>query len=134
MQALKILSVTTLSLVLLLGCSAPKKLGVNDGKSKEDISNDNKKDQSPSNLNTCLYEANALVKINRTYQKKVNELHNAIKDAKYYATISSNVTENIRETITPLYKFKINDICNDISQSVLNELKNGIEMAKDKVG
>lgn len=132
MQALKILLVTTLSLVLLQGCTVPKKAG--GGKSKDDISNNIKKDQSPSNLNTCLYEANALVKINRTYQKKVNDLHNAIKDAKYYAAISSNVTVNTRETITPLYKFKINNICNDISQSVLNELKNGIERTKGKEG
>lgn len=77
-------------------------------------------------LQKCLFEADQLSKISGAkYAAKKADLYRVIQSAKYYASISSSVSSMTVESITPYYQFKVNDICNDISWAMYNELKAG---------
>lgn len=75
-------------------------------------------------LKICLYEARQLNRLTgNAYAAQVNELYRNIKAAQYYATVYAELSNNTSQMVTPLYKFKINDNCNTISQALLRELK-----------
>lgn len=77
-------------------------------------------------LATCLFEADQLVKLNAgKYRGMVNTLYENIHSAKYYASIAGNLSATTTDTITPLYQYRVNDVCNTISQALLGELKQG---------
>ncbi|MCY1700954.1 hypothetical protein OVA10_23365 [Lelliottia sp. SL45] len=78
-----------------------------------------------ADLQACLNEADALVKMSNKHINEVNSLYRLIKDAKYYSSISGKISEKTRVTITPYYEFRVYDFCNKISQSMLTELKSG---------
>jgi hypothetical protein len=78
-------------------------------------------------LNACLHDADALVKVNSSYRYTVNNLYDQINSAKLYASISDDVSKNVNTTITPLYEYKINDACNNITQKLIYELKGRVK-------
>lgn len=83
-------------------------------------------------LQKCLFEADQLSKIpGNKYATKKADLYKVIRAAKYYASISDNVTPSTSESLTPYYQFKVNDLCNEISWSMYNELKAGAATSED---
>lgn len=85
------------------------------------------KESKLERLDACLRDADALVKVNSNYRYDVNGLYDEIKSAKLYASISDDVSKNVNTTITPLYEYKINDACNNISQKLITELKSRVK-------
>jgi len=78
-------------------------------------------------LQKCLNDANTLVKFDKKYQKNHNDLHVLINDAKLYASLSNETSDNVKATIAPLFEYEINDKCNNISQSLIDAFKNKIK-------
>jgi len=74
-------------------------------------------------LQKCLNDADTLIKLNKKYQKNYNALYVLINDAKLYASLSSETSENVRSTIAPLFEYEINNKCNDISQLLIDAFK-----------
>ena len=77
-------------------------------------------------LDTCLFEAQQLSHLGGAgYRHQIDELYRQLRAVKYYASIAGELSGGMKDTITPLYQYKINDLCNTISQSLLMELKKG---------
>jgi len=74
-------------------------------------------------LQKCLNDADTLIKLNKKYQKNYNALYVLINDAKLYASLSNETSENVRSTIAPLFEYEINNKCNDISQLLIDAFK-----------
>lgn len=86
----------------------------------------NKRADTPSqeSFATCLFEAQSLLKLNKTrYAADVKALYDTLSAAKYYASVSSGVSGGVYSTITPYYRYRINDLCNTVSHLLLNEFK-----------
>ncbi|HIE9359447.1 TPA: hypothetical protein ACXRUV_005111 [Klebsiella quasipneumoniae subsp. similipneumoniae] len=124
MKKLKFALTLSVSILLVQACSNPSNMQSKVNSSRLSSETKNVYNSVPNKLNACIYEAGALVKMNDKYRNKVDELHKTLKDAKYYASISSQVTDHVRTTITPFYEYRVNDICNDISQDMMKEFKN----------
>lgn len=75
-------------------------------------------------LKHCLNNANELVNLNKKYKSDYNEIHSLITEAKYYSSFSDKTSENITKTITPLFEYKINYKCNNITNLLIEEFKN----------
>ncbi|MRS89636.1 hypothetical protein GJV04_06255 [Enterobacteriaceae bacterium RIT714] len=72
----------------------------------------------------CVSEASSLVKINRAkYEKDYTNLVAMIKITKDYSGAIHHIRNDSQSIITPLYQYKINNICNEISQKLLAEMK-----------
>ena len=86
-----------------------------------------KKSPSPvssGEFSSCVAEATTLIKINRIkYEKDYINLSTMIKATKDYAGIITTIQSDTQSIITPLYQYKINNICNEISQKLLAEMK-----------
>ncbi|EOV8484592.1 hypothetical protein ACOSHH_004962 [Klebsiella aerogenes] len=79
-------------------------------------------------LQICLFEAEQLSSIREgKYSEKKVLLYEAIREAKFYESISSRISVGSAESLTPYYQFKISDICNDISRTIYDELKAGVK-------
>ena len=76
-------------------------------------------------LKQCVKNAGALSNLNARYQKTLKEMHSLISEAKSYA--ASNVSGNVRKTITPLFEYKINYKCNNIEQLLIEEYNKKIQ-------
>ncbi|WP_299998910.1 hypothetical protein [uncultured Cedecea sp.] len=76
-----------------------------------------------ASLQKCLSDASTLIKLNKKYQKNYDALYVLINDAKLYASLSSETSENVRSTIAPLFEYEINNKCNDISQLLIDAFK-----------
>lgn len=120
------------SLFLLQGCSNLKKTDNAALKGKTVQNNQTIQTTQPvkpaqttplTSLQKCLNDASTLIKLDSKYQKNYNELYTLINDAKLYASLSSETSENVRATIAPLFEFEINDKCNSISQQLINAFK-----------
>lgn len=92
------------------------------------------KESSQNKLGLCLQNADALVKSNSKYKKDVDHLYQTLNSSKFYASISNNITSDVSSTITPLYEYKVNDLCNKISQNLINELKGKVSKESDNGG
>ena len=55
----------------------------------------------------------------------MKEMQFLINEAKSYA--ASNVSGNVRKTITPLFEYKINYKCNNIEQLLIDEYNKKIQ-------
>ncbi|GDX05309.1 hypothetical protein [Buttiauxella sp. A111] len=79
---------------------------------------------SSGEFSSCVAEATTLVKINRVkYEKDYTNLSTMIKATKDYAGIINHIQSDNQSIITPLYQYKINNVCNEISQKLLAEMK-----------
>lgn len=87
-----------------------------------------------SYLDRCLNDADLLTRSNKKYKDEVAALYKTIDRAKYYASVSSKVSKNVSMTATPLYEFKVHDMCNKISVLVLSEMKEEVEPSIRKRG
>jgi len=128
---------TTLALIcasifLLQGCANPKKTDDSAIKSKTAQTAQTTQPAQTAQpaqttqftaLQKCLNDASTLIKLDNKYQKNYNELYVLINDAKLYASLSSETSENVRATIAPLFEYEINNKCNDISQLLINAFK-----------
>ncbi|ACR68733.2 hypothetical protein DBV23_00865 [Edwardsiella ictaluri] len=86
-----------------------------------------------SDLQTCLFEANQLKSIDdKKYSNQIFTLYKTVSEAKYYMSIYKSINQDTKSTITPLYTYKINNICNAISQSMMSELEKGVLQSVDK--
>lgn len=127
--------VITLSLMFvfslsLQGCVASKHQTTTAHNSALSATESNKP-QDPR-LNHCVFEARQLAKISSEKYGKINsQLYTAIKEVKYYSSVSKDLSPDTAETLTPFYQFKILDICKDISQSMYAELKDGVMIAPE---
>lgn len=74
-------------------------------------------------LQQCLNDAELLVRTNKKYNNEVTSLYKTIDSAKHYASVSNKVSRNVSSTATPLYEFRVHDMCNNISSLVIKELK-----------
>lgn len=74
-------------------------------------------------LHQCLNDADLLLKTNKKYKDDVTALYRTIESAKHYASVSNKVSRNVSMTATPLYEFRVHDMCNNISNLVLKEMK-----------
>jgi len=73
---------------------------------------------------SCVAEASALTKIDRAkYAKDYNNLAAMIRITKDYSGDISNIRNDTQSIVTPLYQYKMNNICNEISQKLLAEMK-----------
>lgn len=85
-----------------------------------------------SRLNHCVFESRQLTKISSVKYGKINsQLYTAIKEAKYYSSISKDLSSDTAETLTPFYQFKILNICKKISDSMYAELMDGVVIAPE---
>lgn len=117
------------SLFLLQGCANVKK--TDDSGIKNKPAQNNQPVQATPTAQTtqltalqkCLNDASTLIKLDNKYQKNYNELYVLINDAKLYASLSSETSENVRATIAPLFEYEINNKCNDISQQLIEAFK-----------
>lgn len=82
-------------------------------------------------LKQCMKNADALSNLNVKYKKTLKEMYFIINEAKSYA--ASNVSGNVRKTITPLFEYKINYKCNNIEQLLIEEYNKKIQTAPVKV-
>lgn len=82
-------------------------------------------------LKQCMKNADALSNLNVKYKKTLKEMYFIINEAKSYA--ASNVSGNVRKTITPLFEYKINYKCNNIEQLLIEEYNKKIQAAPVKV-
>ncbi|WP_234262470.1 hypothetical protein [Klebsiella aerogenes] len=117
------------AIVSISGCTKHKTSGLG-GNNKTVSEQTSGKQASQSDtaqrLQKCLFEAEQLSKISGAkYASKKADLYHVIQSAKYYASISSDISSMTVESMTPYYQFKVNDICNDISWAMYNELKAG---------
>ena len=117
------------SLFLLQGCANVKKTDDSSIKNKP-VQNNQPVQATPAvqttqltALQKCLNDASTLIKLDKKYQKNYNELYVLINDAKLYASLSSETSENVRATIAPLFEYEINNKCNDISQQLIEAFK-----------
>lgn len=124
------------SLFLLQGCTHVKKTddSATNGEAAENTQTIQpaSSEQSGSSarltsLQKCLNDANTLIKLDNKYQKNYNELYILINDAKLYASLSNETSDNVKATIAPLFEYEINDRCNNISQQLINAFKNKIK-------
>lgn len=124
------------SLFLLQGCANVKKTDDSANKSKPAQNNQSVQPIQPVQpvqttqlpaLQKCLNDASTLIKLDKKYQKNYNELYVLINDAKLYASLSSETSENVRATIAPLFEYEINNKCNDISQKLIEAFKYKIQ-------
>ena len=114
------------SLFLLQGCANVKKADDSANKSKPAQNNQPVQPVQTTQLTAlqkCLNDASTLIKLDKKYQKNYNELYVLINDAKLYASLSSETSENVRSTIAPLFEYEINNKCNDISQKLIEAFK-----------
>ncbi|MFL9165030.1 hypothetical protein AB9E48_00685 [Escherichia coli] len=81
-------------------------------------------------LKQCVKNADALANLNVKYKKTLKEMYFIINEAKSYA--SSNVSGNVRKTITPLFEYKINYKCNNIEQLLIEEYNKKVQAAPVK--
>ncbi|HAV9130968.1 TPA: hypothetical protein JLE90_005066 [Escherichia coli] len=81
-------------------------------------------------LKQCVKNADALANLNVKYKKTLKEMYFIINEAKSYA--ASNVSGNVRKTITPLFEYKINYKCNNIEQLLIEEYNKKIQAAPVK--
>lgn len=114
------------SLFLVQGCANLKK---NDDSAIKSKAVQNNQPSQPAQstqltaLQKCLNDASTLIKLDNKYQKSYNELYILINDAKLYASLSNETSDNVRATIAPLFEYEINNKCNDISQSLIDAFK-----------
>ncbi|WP_174508164.1 hypothetical protein [Klebsiella oxytoca] len=80
-------------------------------------------------LQQCIQDADALVKLDKKFQKDSSELYGLINDAKFYASVSGQTSASVKSTITPLFEYKINDKCNSISQKLIKEFESRAKKA-----
>ncbi|MCS3432659.1 hypothetical protein [Klebsiella sp. BIGb0407] len=117
------------SLFLVQGCANVKKTDDSANKSKPVQNNQPVQASQPvqtaqlTALQRCLNDAGTLIKLDKKYQKNYNELYILINDAKLYASLSSETSENVKATIAPLFEYEINNKCNDISQQLIDAFK-----------
>ena len=76
-------------------------------------------------MKQCIKNVNVLVNLNEKYKNTLKEIHFLISEAKSYA--ASNVSGNVKKTITPLLEYKINYKCNEIEQDLIEEYNNKIQ-------
>lgn len=114
------------SLFLLQGCTNLKKTDSSVAQNKAEQTYPTVQENQTTQLTAlqkCLNDANTLVKLDKKYQKDYNDLYILINDAKLYASLSNETSDNVKATITPLLEYEINNKCNDISQSLINAFK-----------
>ncbi|WP_260607875.1 hypothetical protein [Klebsiella sp. 2680] len=114
------MALVCISVFLLQGCVNTKKT------ESALIKKENSQNQQSAQISAiqqCIQDAEALVKLDRKFQKDSSELYGLINDAKFYASVSEQTSANVKSTITPLFEYKINDKCNSISQKLIKEFE-----------
>ncbi|MGL4751489.1 MAG: hypothetical protein ACRCXB_03560 [Aeromonadaceae bacterium] len=76
-------------------------------------------------LQACLFEVDLLVKKNKKFQPKADEIYSTVKSIKYYSSVSANVSGNVRAAVTPFYEYKLHKTCNEVSVLLMQELMAG---------
>ncbi|MGS4882829.1 hypothetical protein [Photobacterium damselae] len=116
----------TAIIALLQGCALQMPID-NDGAAQPPKNGYEEVNKISSNLKTCLFEANQLKHINKNkYNNQVYTLYKTISEVKYYTSIYKEINKDTKTTITPLYTYRINNLCNSISQSLMSELEKGV--------
>lgn len=121
-------------MVFLQGC-AQKSMSVSEGTGAVDTAD--LTPQTPSHqegwLQTCLFEASQLNDMSGgKYAEKKELLYQTVREAKYYASVSSRVSADTAMVMTPYYQYKMYDICKELSRDMYNELKAGTFPGKTK--
>jgi hypothetical protein len=115
-----LLALVCISVGLLQGCANIKK--IDSALVNKDV-NKNEQSTQVTALQQCIQDADALVKLDKKFQKDSSELYSLINDAKFYASVSGQTSASVKSTITPLFEYKINDKCNSISQKLIKEFE-----------
>jgi hypothetical protein len=115
-----LLALVCISVGLLQGCANIKE--IDSALVKKDVSK-NEQPAQVTALQQCIQDADALVKLDKKFQKDSSELYTLINDAKFYASVSGQTSASVKSTITPLFEYKINDKCNSISQKLIKEFE-----------
>lgn len=121
-----LLTLVCISVALLQGCANIKK------SDSALMSTPAAKKEQPAQLpalQQCIQDADALVKLDKKFQKDSSDLYGLINDAKFYASVSGQTSASVKATITPLFEYKINDKCNSISQKLIKEFENRAKKA-----
>lgn len=126
-----LLALMCISVGLLQGCTNMKK--TDSVLIKKDVAQSQQPAQIPA-LQQCIQDADALVKLDKGFQKDSDELYGLINDAKFYASVSEQTSSTVKSTITPLFEYKINDKCNSISQKLIKEFESRARKADLKNG
>lgn len=121
------LALVFLSILLLQGCTNFKKENAPVATEKSGQIPAPSQAVQLTALQKCLNDANMLVKLDQKYQRNYNELHVLINDAKLYASLSAETSENVKATVAPLFEYEINDRCNNISQLLIDAFKNKVK-------
>lgn len=115
-----LLALVCISVGFLQGCTNIKR--TDSALIKKEVSQNEQPAQVPA-LQQCIQDADALVKLDKKFQKDSSELYGLINDAKFYASVSGQTSASVKSTITPLFEYKINDKCNSISQKLIKEFE-----------
>jgi hypothetical protein len=115
-----LLALVCVSVGFLQGCTNIKR--TDSALIKKEVSQNEQPAQVPA-LQQCIQDADALVKLDKKFQKDSSELYGLINDAKFYASVSGQTSASVKSTITPLFEYKINDKCNSISQKLIKEFE-----------
>ena len=79
-----------------------------------------------TDMNICASEAHKLEYLNRKRYGNISlKAYRSIDLLQHYTTVSGDVSQTIRETVLPLYRFQVRDACNTVSQALLGEMKKG---------
>lgn len=117
---------TTSVMILFLASCASKpqqekltKLGVDES----EMTTDKRANKEAARIQSCKGELDALKSLNPKQnlqlQSKFSQL---MKKAAQYSNIRNQVSENTRETIDALYRYKVNLLCANIVQAALTNL------------
>lgn len=134
MKKISSIMIFCISAFILQGCSdikRPKKTPVISASasvnSDADIDTDLQRGDSEQYqyLKQCVKNASTLAGLNEKYKTTLKEMHFLINEAKSYA--ASNVSENVKKIITPLFEYKINYKCDNIEQLLIDEYNKKIQ-------
>lgn len=85
-----------------------------------------------SPLQLCVQNAEALSKMDNKFKNELTGLYSLISNAKLYSSVSEKTSENVNSTIEPLFEYKINVMCNNISQKLINEFESKANVNEQK--
>lgn len=109
-----------LFILLLMGCQhKPKTVDIVDAKTHLI----EKQHQENSRLENCHGELESLKAINsEKYMQTKKQFDQLMQGTAQYAGIRSNVKSSTQETVDALYRYRVNLLCTEISNTLLNSL------------
>lgn len=120
-----------LSSVILQGCNNLKKTN-----QPADVATpaEDKSQSQLSFLKECLNNANELANLDKKYKPRYDEIHALITETKAYSSFADKTSENVTRVVTPLFEYKINYKCSNISHLLIEEFNKRAQKTENPGG